>query len=124
MGLILAIKHAETRILVSTFPSCLRTNSDKDTKDEQGINNRMQEEEVILIIIMKENEEETKIHQENKHGNGRGRSRREAATMSASQKPKYYAMPGDREADPITLWAVHPSCSTHTAPEAMPKQSC
>jgi hypothetical protein len=67
MGLIMAIKHAEIRILVSTFPSCLRTNSDKDTKDEQGINNRMrtrQGKEVILIIIMKENEEETKIHQE------------------------------------------------------------
>ncbi len=56
MGLIRAIKHAEIRILVSTFPSCLRINLDKDTKDEPGINNRMRIRQGKEVDINNNNE--------------------------------------------------------------------
>jgi len=69
------------------------------------INNRMrtrQGKEVILIIIMKENEEETKIHQENKHGNASGPGGR-MQRCQHYKSPTKYAIPGEREADPMAL---------------------
>jgi len=89
MGLIRAIKHAEIRILVSTFPSCLRTYSDKDTKDEQGINNRMRTRQGKEVNINNNNERKRRGSENppRKQTSKCQWSRREAATMSALQKP-------------------------------------
>lgn len=105
MGLIRAIKHAEIRILVSTFPSCLRINLDKDTKDEPGINNRMRIRQGKEVDINNNNERKRRGNenpQENKHRNASGSGGR-LQRCQHYKSPTKYAIRRDGEADPIAL---------------------